>query len=65
MRQTRLPFMLPLAAILFVVLWGGGVGVIFIVLGKTGIGEWGAIIGGIALAVLVPAIASILTLPKR
>ena len=65
MRQTRLPFMLPLAAILFIVLWGGGIGAIFIFVGKTSLGEWGAIIGGMALAIQVPAIGALLTLPRR
>ena len=66
MNRPPLPFLLPLAAIMFVVVWGGGLGAIFIVLAKkTSLEQWGAVIVGIALVVLVPFVASLLTLPKR
>ena len=66
MNRPPLPFLLPLAAIMFVVVWGGGLGAIFIVLAKkTALEQWGAVIIGIALVVVVPIIASLLTLPKR
>ncbi len=66
MNRPPLPFLLPLAAIMFVVVWGGGLGAIFIVLArKTALEQWGAVIIGLALVVGVPFIASLLTLPKR
>ena len=59
MRIFRIPlvFFLPIASIVLVVLWGGGIGGLFIALNETGLGEWGAVIVGIALVLLVPAIA--------
>ena len=59
MRIFRIPliFFLPIASIVLVVLWGGGIGGLFIALNVTGLGEWGAVIGGVALVLLVPAIA--------
>ena len=65
MNSPPLPFILPLVAILFVVVWGGGLGASFIFLNKTAIGELGAIIIGLALVLGIPAVASLLTLPRR
>ncbi len=66
MNRLPLPFILPLAAIMFVVIWGGGLGAIFIILDKkTSLDQWGAVIIGLALVVMVPLIASIVALPKR
>ena len=65
MKRIPLPFVLPLLAGVFIVVWGGGLGVSFIFLGKTALEEWGAIIVGLGLTVLVPAMAGILSLPKR
>ena len=64
-RRPPLPFILPLAAVLFVILWGGGLGVGFILLAKTGIEQWGAVIVGVGLVVGVPAVAALLTMPRR
>ena len=65
MRRPPLPFLLPLLAMLFVVVWAGGFGVIFIVLANAGAEGWGAVIVGLALVVGVPSVAALLTLPKR
>ena len=65
MNRVPLPFILPLAAILFVVIYGGGLGVGFILLNETGLGEWGPMILGSILVVGVPLAAALLTLPKR
>ena len=65
MNRPPLPFILPIVAILFIVVWGGGVGASFILLAKTGIEQWGAVIVGMCLVVGVPTIAALLTLPKR
>ena len=58
MKLPPLPFILPLFAIIFIVIWGGGLGVAFILLDKTALEEWGAIIVGMALVVGVPTVAA-------
>ena len=65
MKRPPLPMLLPLLAVLFVVIWGGGLGISFILLNKTSLGEWSVVILGMALVVGIPAVATILTLPKR
>ena len=65
MRRPPLPVVLPLLAMGFVVVCGGGLGVSFIALAKAGAGIWGAIIIGLALVVGVPLIGGLLTLPRR
>ena len=65
MKCVPLSLILPLAASIFVVIWGGGIGVSFILLSEAGLEEFGAIVGGIALVVGVPAVAALLTMPKR
>ena len=63
--RTHLPFILPLMAGLFIVIWGGGLGVSFIFLNKTALGEWAVIILGLVVLVGVPTVAALLTMPKR
>lgn len=58
--QMKLAMLMPLASILVVVVIGGGLGAIFIGVGKAGGGEWGAIIIGLALVVMVPTVAFLL-----
>ena len=65
MNRPPLPFFLPLIAVLFVVIWGGGLGVIFIVLNESGMGIWGVIGLGLVLVIGVPGIASLLTLRRN
>ena len=65
MKLPPLPLILPLFAIIFIVIWGGGLGVAFILLDKTALEEWGAIIVGMALVVGVPTVAAFLTTPRR
>ena len=65
MKRPPLPFLLPIMAVLFVVLWGGGLGTIFILLAKSGAGKWGVVVLGLGIVVLVPALATLITLPKR
>ena len=65
MNRPPLPFFLPLIAVLFVVIWGGGLGVIFIVLNESGTGIWGVIGLGLVLVIGVPGIASLLTLRRN
>lgn len=63
--RVPLPFLLPLLAILFVVVWGGGVGLTFILLATTSAGVWGAVFVGMGIVVLVPSLAALITLPGR
>ncbi len=65
MRRPPLPLILPLLAVLFIVIVGGGLGVSFILLDKTGLEEWGSIIVGMALVIGVPIVGGLLTMPKR
>ena len=65
MNRMPLPMLLPLVAILSVAAWGGGLGVIFILLNESQLGENAVIILGSAIAMGVPVAASLLTLPKR
>jgi|TARA_B100001750_G_scaffold65425_1_gene51955 NhaP-type Na+/H+ or K+/H+ antiporter len=51
----------PLISVISVAIIGGVIGFIFILLFKTtGLGEWGSVILGMALVVLVPAAAFLL-----
>ena len=60
MRLNRLPFpiLMPLVAVLSIAAWGGSLGVLFMVLNNTALGEWGAVIVGMALIAVVPAAAA-------
>ena len=51
----------PLLALALIALYGGGMGVVFIVLRETMGNVWGVIILGTALVVLVPTAAYLLT----
>ncbi len=65
MRRPPLPMLLPLAAIAFIVFWGGGLGVTFILLAKTDLESWGAVIIGVALVVGIPLLGGLFTMPRR
>ena len=60
MKLNRLPFpiLMPLLAVLSIAAWGGGLGVLFIWLNHTSLGEWGAVIVGLALIVVIPTMAA-------
>jgi tellurite resistance protein TehA-like permease len=55
--QMKLAILVPIVSVLIVAVIGGGLGLIFIGTGKAGAGEWGAVIIGLALVVLVPFVA--------
>ena len=61
-RKTPIPLilLLRLLSVLFIVILGGGLGVIFMILYSTSLHEWGVIILGMAFVVGVPAIAAII-----
>ena len=63
--RVPLPFLLPLLAVIFVVVCGGGLGFTFILLATTSVGTWGAVFVGMGIVVLVPAMAALVTLPGR
>ena len=65
MKAPTMSLLLPILAALFIIVWGGGLGVIFILLSETGLGEWGSIIIGMSLVVLVPFFAAVLAMPRR
>ena len=65
MKRPPLPFILPLLAGLFIVIWGGGLGVGFILLNETRLEELGAIIVGMVLVIGVPIVGGLLTMPRR
>jgi len=54
--RLLLPLLLPLAVASVVALWAGGIGILFIALYATDLGEWGAVIIGTLIVFLVPAV---------
>jgi|SaaInl4_135m_RNA_FD_contig_21_3568488_length_918_multi_9_in_0_out_0_2 hypothetical protein len=52
--QMKLAMLVPIVSVLIVAVIGGGLGAIFIGADKAGMGEWGAIVIGLALVVAVP-----------
>ena len=60
MKPTTMSMLLPVMAALFVVIWGGALGVLFTLLSKTTLHEWGPAILGMALVVGIPAVAGFL-----
>lgn len=65
LKRPSMAMMLPLLAALIIIVWGGGVGVVFIVLNETGAGVWGAIIIGMALVLGIPSVAALLAVSRR
>ena len=56
----KMALLFPFLAVLTVILYAGGLGVIFIVVNETAVGEWGVIVIGMALVVGVPTVAALL-----
>ena len=56
----KMALLFPFLAVLTVILYAGGLGVIFIVVNETAVGEWGVIVIGLALVVGVPTVAALL-----
>ena len=57
--QFRLALLIPALAVLTIVVFAGGIGVIFMVL-ESSFGEWGVLGLGVGLTVGVPSIAALL-----
>ena len=49
----------PLLAMAIIIAYAGGLGVLFILVHETSLHEWGVIIIGVALVILVPTIAAL------
>ncbi|MCE2465582.1 MAG: hypothetical protein J4G01_05830 [Dehalococcoidia bacterium] len=60
MKPTTMAALLPILAAIFIVVWGGALGVVFTLLSKTTLHEWGPVILGMALVVGIPAAAGLL-----
>ena len=65
LKRPSLAMVLPILAALVIIAWGGGIGIIFIVLNETGSGVWGAIIIGMALVLGIPSVAALLAASRR
>ena len=66
--RTVMPLLFPLLAVVTIVVYGGGLGVIFKVLNeKTPLGAWAVVILGLVLVIGVPASAALIqrTLERR
>ena len=58
--HMTLAMVIPLLAVLFIVTFAGGLGIIFMLVHSTGAGEWGVVALGSALLVGVPTVAALL-----
>ena len=58
-KRMNMALLFPLLSVLTIVGFGGGLGVIFILLNETALGELGVIALGLALVVGVPSIAAL------
>ena len=58
--QMMMALLFPLLALLTITLYAGGLGVVFMVVNETAVGEWGVIVIGMALVVGVPTAAALL-----
>ena len=58
--RMTLAMVIPLLAVLVIVIFAGGLGVIFMLLHSTGAGEWGVVGLGTALVIGVPTVAALL-----
>ncbi len=56
--RMTLAMLIPFLAVLTIVIFAGGLGIIFMLLESTELGEWGVVILGTAIVVLVPATAA-------
>ena len=58
--RMTLAMLIPVLAVLTIVAFAGGLGIIFMLLESTEVGEWGVVGLGAAIVVLVPAAAALL-----
>ena len=58
--RMTLAMVIPLLAVLVIVVFAGGLGIIFMLLDSTGAEEWGVVALGTALVIGVPTVAALL-----
>ena len=58
-KRMRTALLIPLLSVLVIVAFGGGLGVTFMLINETALGEWGVVALGLALVVGVPAVAAL------
>ena len=58
--RMTLAMVIPLLAVLVIVTFAGGLGIIFMLLDSTGAEEWGVVALGTALVIGVPTVAALL-----
>ena len=58
-KRMRTALLIPLLSVLVIVAFGGGLGVTFMLINETALGEWGVVVLGLALVVGVPAVAAL------
>ena len=61
MKKDRMymSLLFPFLAVVTIATFAGGLGVIFMVINETAVGEWGVVILGMALVVGVPGVAAL------
>ena len=57
--RFRMALLFPMLAVITIVVYAGGLGVIFMLVNETALGEWGVIIIGSSLVVGIPTVAAI------
>ena len=57
--RMRMALLYPMMALLVIAGYAGGLGVIFMLLNETALGEWGVVALGVALVVGVPTMAAL------
>ena len=58
--RMTLAMVIPLLAVLVIVVFAGGLGIIFMLLDSTGAEEWGVVALGTTLVIGVPSVAALL-----
>ncbi len=58
--RMTLAMVIPLLAVLVIVTFAGGLGIIFMLLDSTGVEEWGVVALGTTLVIGVPSVAALL-----
>ncbi len=57
--RVRMAMLFPLLAVLVIAAYAGGLGVLFMVLESTSLGNWLVVIVGLSLVIAVPTVAAI------
>ena len=58
--RTVMPILFPLLAVVTIVVYAGGLGIIFIYINETPLGAWAVVILGLALVIGVPTAAALI-----